>query len=400
MGASPEIREAVRQGSWIRKMFEEGALLKAEKGVENVFDFTLGNPYGDPPKEVEREIARLAGSPPPDLHKYMPNAGFPDVRRRVSDALCRDTGLPFTPGLVVMTVGAAGALNVALRAILSPGDEVVVVAPYFVEYLFYVRNASGVPAVAQTTRDFRLDPDSLRAALTPRTRAVILNTPNNPTGAVATEGELKALSRLLAEAEEKTRRPIYVLSDEPYRKIVYPGTAFVPPASALRNTIVAYSHSKDLNLPGERIGYLAVSPKAADAGEVADACVFCNRILGFVNAPSLMQRAVAAFQDATPDLTVYRNNRDTLLSALGRAGFDVVPPGGAFYLFPRTPGGDDLKFVSAAREENVLVVPGDGFGRGGHFRIAYCVSPETVERSLPAWKRLGERFRGSKGGRG
>ncbi|MBI5420023.1 MAG: pyridoxal phosphate-dependent aminotransferase [Deltaproteobacteria bacterium] len=400
MPAAPEIREAIRNGSWIRKMFEEGALLKAKKGVEKVFDFTLGNPFGDPPVPLAQEIARLAADPPPDLHKYMPNAGFPDVRQRVAESLEKSTGLPFTSGLIVMTVGAAGALNVALRAILSPGDEVVVIAPYFVEYLFYIRNAGGVPVVARSRGDFQLDLEAVRAALSSRTKALILNTPNNPTGAVYGADSLRALSHVLAEGEERTKGPIYVLSDEPYRKIVYPGTTFSPPAVSLRNTLVAYSHSKDLNLPGERIGYLAVSPRAADAAELADACVFCNRVLGFVNAPSLMQRAVAGFQDAEADLSVYRRNRDALVSVLTESGFSVVPPGGAFYLFPRSPVEDEMEFVAAAREENVLVVPGSGFGREGHFRIAFCVPPETVTRSLPSFRRLGARFSGRKGSQG
>ena len=392
MPVSAEVRDAIREGSWIRKMFEEGARLKAEKGPDNVFDFSLGNPYGSPPDELLGEIRKLTTDPPPDLHRYMPNAGFPDVRKKVADSLARSTGLPFTADHVLMTTGAAGALNVALRAILSPGDEVVVIAPYFVEYLFYIRNAGGIPVVAESTEDFQPDTGEIRAALSDRTKAVILNTPNNPTGAVYPRDALAALDATLAEREERTGNPVYVLSDEPYRKIVYPGFSFSPPAASLRNTIIAHSHSKDLNVPGERIGYLAVSPRAADAGEVADGCVFCNRVLGFVNAPSLMQRAVAGAQDLVPDLSVYRANREALLATLSAAGFAVVPPGGAFYLFPRSPSRDEMEFVAAAREENILVVPGRGFGREGHFRIAYCVSPDTVARSLPSWERLGGKF--------
>jgi len=392
MPASPEIREAIRQGSWIRKMFEEGALLKAEKGPENVYDFTLGNPYGDPPPRLAKEISRLVAAPTADLHKYMPNAGFADVREKVAEGLRKSTGVPFTQGSVIMTVGAAGAINVALKAILSPGDEVVVIAPYFVEYLFYVRNAGGVPVVAESTEEFQLDLDAIRKAISPRTKALIINSPNNPTGAVYPAGDLAALSRVLAAGEKRTRGPIYLLSDEPYRKIVYPGTTFSPPVASIRNTLVAYSHSKDLNLPGERIGHLAISPRAADAAELADACVFCNRVLGFVNAPSLMQRAVMGFQGIGADLSVYKRNRDLLVKTLGEAGFSLVPPGGAFYLFPRSPSADEMKFVAAAREENVLIVPGSGFGRKGYFRLAYCVPTETVERSLPAWRRLGEKF--------
>ncbi len=378
-------------------MFEEGALLKAKKGEENVHDFSLGNPFGEPPAALSAAIARLATQPPPDLHRYMPNAGFADVRNNVAESLKKLTGRPFTGECVVMTAGAAGALNVALRALLSPGDEVVVLAPYFVEYLFYIRNAGGVPVVAETDAGFRLDAGSVRAVLSDRTKAIIVNTPNNPTGAVYTAESLAALDRVLAEREARAGSPVYVLSDEPYRKIVYPGTSFAPPASFLRNTIVAYSHSKDLNVPGERIGYLAVSPLAADARDVVDACVFCNRVLGFVNAPSLMQRAVSGIQDLPADTAVYRRNRDVLLAALTESGFSVVPPGGAFYLFPRSPVPDEMEFIAAALEENVLLVPGRGFGRSGHFRLAFCVSPETVARSLPAFRRLGERFFGKRG---
>ena len=399
MPAAPEIREAIRAGSWIRRMFEEGAALKAARGEANVFDFTLGNPYGDPPGPLADELARLAADPPPGLHRYMPNAGFPEVRRAVADSLARSTGLPFSGDHIVMSVGAAGAINVALRALLSPGDEVVVLAPYFVEYLFYIRNAGGVPVVVDTDARFQLDVAALGRALTPRTRAILLNTPNNPTGAVYPPEALDALERALAAAEGRSGAPVYVISDEPYRKVVFRGVEFVQPVTRIRNTVVAYSHSKDLNLPGERIGYLAVSPRAADAGEVAEACVFCNRVLGFVNAPAFFQLAVAKFQDLPADVSVYQANRDVLLAALGRAGIEVVPPGGAFYLFPKSPLPDEMAFVAAAREEGILVVPGSGFGRSGHFRLAYCVSPEMVERSVPAWERLGARLAG-KGGRG
>lgn len=398
MPAAAEIRDAILKGSWIRKMFEEGAQMKAALGEDKVFDFTLGNPYGDPPARLVSEIARLADHPAADLHKYMPNAGFPEVRAAIARSLDGLTGVPFTGNSVVMTSGAAGALNIALRALLSPGDEVIVLAPYFVEYLFYIRNAGGVPVVAETDADFRLDTGSIRAALTARTKAVIINTPNNPTGAVYSADDLRALEALLAGRESETGNPIYVLSDEPYRKIVYPGNVFAPPASFVRNCLIAYSHSKDLNVPGERIGYLAVSPRAADAAEVAEACIFCNRTLGFVNAPSLMQRAVASLQDEPADLSVYAANRDALVSILAKAGFRVKPPGGAFYLFVPSPTPDEMAFIAAARDENVLVVPGVGFGRAGHFRIAYCIPPDAVERSAPAWHRLGERFYGNAGG--
>lgn len=394
MPASPEIREAIRQGSWIRKMFEDGAVLKAERGEENVFDFTLGNPYGEPPAALSAELSRLCAEPPPGLHRYMPNAGIPEARRAAARSLSRSTGLPFTEDLVVMTVGAAGALNVALRAILSPGDEVVILAPYFVEYLFYIRNAGGAPVVAETDARFQLDLAAVEAALSPKTVAILINTPNNPTGAVYPEKDLAALEQVLSAAEKRFGNPIYVISDEPYRKIVFRGVTATPAAAKIRNTLVAYSHSKDLNLPGERIGYLAVSPRAADAAEVAGACVFCNRVLGFVNAPALFQLAASKFEDAPADVSVYQENRDVLLDALARAGIAVVPPGGAFYLFPKSPVPDEMSFLAAAREEGILFVPGSGFGRSGHVRVAYCLSPETVRRSVPAWERLGRRYSG------
>ena len=322
----------------------------------------------------------------------MPNAGLPEARRAAARSLSRSTGLPFTEDLLVMTVGAAGALNVALRAILSPGDEVVILAPYFVEYLFYIRNAGGVPVVAETDGRFQLDLAAVEAALTRKTRAIVVNTPNNPTGAVYPDGDLAALDRRLSAAEARFGNTIYVISDEPYRKIVFRGVSSTPAAAKIRNTLVAYSHSKDLNLPGERIGYLAVSPRAADAAEVAGACVFCNRVLGFVNAPALFQRAVAKFEDEPADVSAYQENRDVLLDALRRSGIEVVPPGGAFYLFPKSPVPDEMEFLAAARDEGILLVPGSGFGRAGHARVAYCLPPETVRRSVPAWERLGSRF--------
>jgi aspartate aminotransferase len=328
---------------------------------------------------------------------YMPNAGFPGVREAVARDLSRQTGLPFAGETVVMTVGAAGAMAVALRALLSPGDEVVILSPYFVEYLFYVRNAGGVPVAVETDGRFQPDLRAIDAALTPRTRAIVVNTPNNPTGAVYPGKELAALDGILEAAGRRFGTTIYAISDEPYRKIVFRGAAFAPPAAHLRNALVCYSYSKDLNLPGERIGYLAVSPRAADAAEIAEACVFCNRILGFVNAPALFQLAVEKFQDQPADVSVYQENRDILLEAFARNGIECVPPGGAFYLFPKTPKGAEMEFVHGAKEEGILIVPGSGFGREGHVRVAICVSTDTVRRSLPAWDRLGAWFRGKEG---
>jgi aspartate aminotransferase len=275
----------------------------------------------------------------------------------------------------------------------------VILAPYFAEYLFYIRNSGGTPVVVETDDRFQLDLAAIETALTPKTRAIVINTPNNPTGAVYPGEDLAALDRVLSTAGKRFGSPIYVISDEPYRKIVFRGASYTPTSAKIRNTLVAYSHSKDLNLPGERIGYLAVSPLAADAIEVAGACVFCNRVLGFVNAPALFQYAVSKFEDEPADVSVYQENRDVLLDTLGRSGIDVVPPEGAFYLFPKSPVPDEMSFLAAAREEGILVVPGAGFGRTGHVRIAYCLSRDTVNRSIPAWERLGRRYSGQGGHR-
>ena len=393
MPAAKEIQKAIANGSWIRKMFEEGAILKKERGAENIFDFTLGNPYGDPPPAFSAELIRLISTPPPGLHKYMPNAGYPEVRQAVVRDLIAMTGLPFTQELVVMTVGAAGAVNTALRAIISPGDEVILFSPYFVEYLFYAQNAGGVPVVAETDKRFQINLAAVEAALTPKTRAIIINTPYNPSGAVYPQKALAALDTIIASAERRFGTTIYAISDEPYRKIVYRGSQFTPPASMLRNTLICYSHSKDLNISGERIGYLAVSPTAEDADEIAQACILCNRILGFVNAPSLFQLAVEKFQSYPADMSVYRENRDLLLSVFERTGIECIPPGGAFYLFPKSPIEDEMEFISAAKKEGILLVPGSGFGRSGHMRVAFCVPTNVVRHSIPAWERLAAKFR-------
>lgn len=378
-------------------MFEEGAALKIERGAENIHDFTLGNPYGEPPPALAAEMARLAAAPPPGLHRYMSNAGYPEVRAAVAHDLAAMTGLPFTGGNVVMTAGASGALVVALRALLSPGDEVIVLSPFFVEYLFYIRNAGAVPVTVETDERFQPDLRAVEAALTPKTRAILINTPNNPSGAVYPAKTLAALDGILTAAERRFGTAIYAISDEPYRKIVFRGKLFTPPASMMRNVLVGYSHSKDLNIPGERIGYLAVSPVAADADEVIEACVFCNRVLGFVNAPALFQLAVEKFQGHPAAVSVYQENRDLLLDVFSRTGIECVPPGGAFYLFPKSPAADEMAFVSAAKDEGILVVPGGGFGRAGHFRVAICVSTASVRRSIPAWERLAARFHGRDG---
>lgn len=392
MAAAQSIRKAMEGSSWIRRMFESGLVLKARLGEENVFDFSLGNPYLEPPPEFCKALRDLAESPPRGMHRYMPNAGFPSTRAAVAAQVSREQQTTVEPEDVVMTVGAAGALNTALKALLDPEDEVIVLAPYFVEYTFYVSNHGGVCRIVETGPDFDIDLDAVAAVLTDRTRALIINTPNNPTGRVYSQLRMEQLAALLARHEQSRGQPVYLLADTPYSKVTYDGQGNPLLFADHPNTIIAHSHSKDLGLAGERIGYLALNPRARHRVELRNALTFCNRILGYVNAPAMMQLALERSIHATVDITPYAQSRAILCDGLAAAGYDFVRPGGAFYLFPRTPI-DDVAFVDLLLEHNVLVVPGRGFGRPGHIRICYCVPPETVRRSLPAFAAAMERAR-------
>ncbi len=377
------IAEKLSRASWIRRMFEEGARLKAERGEENVFDFTLGNPEIEPPAPLLEAARRALDGSVPRVHAYMPNAGFPAIREAIARRLAAATGLPFTGRHVIMTVGAGGGLNTVLKAILDPGDEVIALAPYFVEYGFYVTNHGGRLVVVQTGDDFLPDVAAIRAAITPRTRAIIVNSPNNPTGVVYP-------SRVFEELEEMLRgfdRPITVIADEPYRALVFDDVEVPEVPALVTRSVVVTSWSKTLAIPGERIGYLAVSPRVPDADALADACTFTNRILGFVNAPALWQRVVAEVGDLSVDVAPYRRKRDLLWEGLREIGYECVRPRGAFYLFPRTPLADDVAFVRRLAEEGVLAVPGSGFGRPGHMRLSLTVPEETIVRALPAFAR-------------
>jgi len=293
---------------------------------------------------------------------------------------------------VVMTTGAGGALNVALKALLDPGDEVIVLAPFFVEYRFYVDNHGGKSVLVNNREDFLLDLDAIGRAITDRTQAIILNSPNNPTGVVYPEEQIRALGVLLREKGKALGRDIYVLSDEPYRKLLYDGTSFPHVFQHLDNVVIAMSHSKDLALAGERIGYLAASPNCADLNRLMEALIFANRTLGFVNAPAILQLAVAKMQGVSIDVASYQKRRDALYDALAGMGFQCVKPQGAFYLFPRSPIANDVAFIQAAQRKHILVAPGTGFGWPGHFRIAYSVTMGTIERSLPAWRELATEY--------
>ncbi|MFZ0240962.1 MAG: pyridoxal phosphate-dependent aminotransferase [Desulfobacterales bacterium] len=385
MTIAADIKTTMAGSSWIRKMFEEGAKLKALHGAENVYDFSLGNPNLDPPEVFKNALATVMSETGPMSHGYMPNAGYPHVRRAVADYLSREHGEAFTEEDVLMTCGAAGALNMILKAILDAGDEVITPAPFFVEYKFYAPNHGGTLKTVATRPDFTLDLDLLAAAVTPKTKAVLINSPNNPTGQIYPAESLRTLGDLLTEKSRDFGRTIYLISDEPYRKVVYDGARVPSIFTAYPESILATSYSKDLSIPGERIGYAAVNPRAAFRRDLTGAMALTNRILGFVNAPALMQRAVALVQGASVDISAYARKRALLCDGLADCGYSFVRPPGAFYLFPQTPIPDDVAFVKALQEELILAVPGSGFGGPGHFRLSYCVDDDTIVKSLPGF---------------
>jgi aspartate aminotransferase len=367
-------------------MFEQGLELRRQYGADRVFDLSLGNPLLEPPPEFTRCLQRLVAEPPSGKHRYMPNAGFPEVRDAIAASLRGESAVPFSGAEIVMSVGAAGALNVILRALLDPGDEVVIFAPYFAEYVFYIRNHGGVVREARCTREFLPDLDSLAGLLTSRTRVVIINTPNNPTGVIYPEATIAGLAQVVQEAERRHGTAIYLVSDEPYRRLKYTDAAFPFIQAHHPHSITATSYSKDLGLAGERIGYIAVNPVDPDRRELVNAMVFATRTLGFVSAPALMQRAVAELQHASVDISVYRRKRDRLHEGLQKIGYRCVRPEGAFYVFPESPIPDDRDFVALLQKRLVLTVPGIGFGTPGYFRASYSVEDWVIEGALPAFQ--------------
>jgi len=373
-------------------MFETGARLKAEHGAENVCDFSLGNPNLPPPGPFQQALRRIVEEPLEGKHGYMPNGGYPWVRKKVAVRVAAEQSVSLDESNLIMTCGAGGALNVALKTLLNPGDTVLASTPCFMEYRFYVDNHGGTLELVPAKADFDLDVAQLEAAITPRTAALIINSPNNPSGRIYPAATLRELGRMLAAASMRAGRTVFLVSDEPYRKIVYDGASVPSVMAAYRNSIVATSYSKDLSVPGERIGWLAVHPEADGAGELVDGFILCNRILGYVNAPALMQRVVAEIGDAAVDPQVYQRKRDRLCEVLARIGYRLSRPEGTFYLFPQAPGGDDLAAVEALQDELVLTVPGRGFGTLGHFRIAFCVGDDVIERSIAGFARAFERL--------
>lgn len=392
MTVAKKIETILTQSSWIRKMFEEGGRLKALHGADNVFDFSLGNPNLSPPARFETVLRETVAACGPGDHAYMPNTGFPGVRQSIADYLSTEQQVPVTADEVVMTCGAAGGLNVVLKTILDPGDEVLTPVPCFVEYGFYADNHGGVLKTVATHPDFTLDLTAIAAAITPKTRAMIINSPNNPTGQVYSAESLQALGALLAQKSGQLGRTLYLISDEPYRKIIFDGTRVPSIFKAYSDSIVITSYSKDLSIPGERLGFAAVNPAAAFKPSLLAGMALANRILGFVNAPALMQRVVARLQGESVDISLYARKRELLCRGLAECGYDFVTPAGAFYLFPRSPIEDDVEFVRALQEEMILAVPGSGFKCPGHFRIAFCVADDTIVNALPGFGRAMARF--------
>jgi aspartate aminotransferase len=391
MAIARHIGQTVASSSFIRKMFETGLRLKAEHGAERVSDFSLGNPSLPPPPDFTRALHQLSASDFAGKHAYMPNAGYPDVRAAVAAWVGKAQGVALDAGQIVMSCGAGGGLNVVFKTLLNPGDEVLASLPCFMEYDFYAKNHGGSLKTVPCKQDFDLDLEAIAAAITPRTAIVIINSPNNPSGAIYPEASLRGLVEVLRAAAKRTGRTVYLVADEPYRAISY-GRPVAPLMAVYEHSVVVSSFSKELSIPGERIGWIAVNPAAEDAAALVDGATVCTRILGYVNAPALMQKAVAQCLGATADVEAYRKKRDLLCPALKAMGYELVEPAGTFYLFPKAPGkpganglADDLVFVERLKEHLVLAVPGSGFGMPGYFRIAYCVDDAVISRALPGF---------------
>jgi aspartate aminotransferase len=386
MGISKKMNEFATASSWIRKMFEEGAKLKKQFGAENVFDFSLGNPDVPPPPQFDTVLQKIAANTAAGVHSYMPNGGYPFVREAVAGQISSEQAMPVGGDDILMTCGAAGALNVVLKAILNPQEEVIILAPFFVEYKFYIDNQGGRSVVVPTRDDFSLDLAAIEGAITDKTKAIIINSPNNPTGQIYPEKDLQSLGAMLSACQDKFGSTIFLLSDEPYRKIIFDDQQVPSIFQSYPNSIVVSSYSKDLSLPGERIGYIAVHPGITEKSALLAAMTLANRILGFVNAPALMQRVVSELQGVTVDTSIYARRRQTFCDILTNVGFAFTPPKGAFYIFPKTPIADDVQFVAHLQKYKILAVPGRGFGMPGYIRLAFCVDDDVIARSASAFK--------------
>jgi aspartate aminotransferase len=387
MAVASSIKEMMARSSWIRKMFETGNELRKKYGAENVFDFSLGNPNVLPPPEVDATLKALAGDTILGKHAYMPNAGYPDVRTKVAEYASREQEVALESDNIIMTCGASGGVNVIIKTILNPGDEILVSTPFFMEYTFYLMNHGGTLVTVPGKENFEPDLEAIEAAITKKTAAVIINSPNNPSGQIYSEATIKALGEMLRRKSRETGRAIYLISDEPYRKIVYDNERVPPVFKNYENSFTVTSYSKDLSIPGERIGWVAVHPAADDCENIINGMILSNRILGFVNAPALLQRTIGILQGTTVDMSIYQRKRDLICKTLKEIGYTFNKPKGAFYVFPKSPIPDDVAFVAKLQEQRILTVPGKGFGAPGYFRIAFCVDDRVIEDSIPGFEK-------------
>ncbi|MDD5167687.1 MAG: pyridoxal phosphate-dependent aminotransferase [Syntrophales bacterium] len=393
MAIAAKIEGFISQSSMIRQMFEEGLQMKKLYGPNNVFDFSLGNPDVPPPDLFQTELRSVVDAEIPAKHAYMPNAGYPETRQAVALYLSGIHKKNILLDHIVMTCGAGAALNVILKTLLNPGEEVLAPAPCFVEYAFYTDNAGGVIKFVPSKDDFSLDLQAIEDAISEKTKAVLINSPNNPTGNVYNSEMISALAGILERKSRQLKKTIYLLSDEPYSDIIYDDVHLPSIFQAYANSIVASSYSKTLSLGGERIGYIAVNPGIEDQGLLLSGLIMCNRMMGFVNAPALMQRVVARLQGVKVDVSVYKRKRDLFYKGLVEAGYDIIKPEGAFYLFPKTPISDDVEFVQALKKRRILTVPGSAFKGPGHIRIAYCVDDAIIRGALEGFRETLQDYR-------
>lgn len=390
---SEKIIDNLKKSSWIRAMFEEGEKLRKKHGADNVYDFSLGNPDTEPPDKVKEALKKAVLADIPKMHGYMSNAGYMDVRAAVAAHLRKTTGMPVEAGHVVMECGAGGAMNVVLKTLLNQGEEVIVIAPYFAEYLFYIDNHGGKAVIIDADRsNFQPVPQAIFDAITPATKAIIINSPNNPTGVIYSRGTLEKIAELINIREKEYGIEICIISDEPYNRIVYDGVLVPPVFTIFKNSIIVNSFSKSLSLPGERIGYIAVNPSIKSTDTLMDGLIFSTRTLGYVNAPALFQRILPESLEAPVDAGAYKKRRDMLYDIITGAGFGCIKPQGAFYLFPESPVEDDVSFCKAAVKYNLVIVPGTGFGCRGHFRLAYCVDEKIIINSRKAFEALAKEY--------
>lgn len=393
MSIAKKVHDSMLRSSWIRRMFEEGVRMKQQFGADKVLDFSLGNPDLEPPQAFKTALRETVENLATGAHAYMQNGGYPDVRAAVATSLSKEHQVEISANEVLMTCGAAGALNVIMKTLLDPGDEVITPLPNFAEYDFYVDNHGGVLKKAQSKPDFTMDIDEIAKLVNEKTKAVLINSPNNPSGQIYPLENILELCALLEKKSVQYGRVIYLLADEPYRRIVYDGALVPSVLFNYKNSIVATSYSKDLSIPGERIGFIAISPSCEYKADLISGMTLTNRTLGYVNAPALIQKVIARVQGVCVPVEIYDRRRKVLCDGLAAAGYEFVMPKGAFYLFPKSPLADDTAFVRALQEELILVVPGSGFGCPGYFRISYCVDEEIIKRALPGFAKIMAKFK-------